>query len=449
MDFGFANATMRETTIQLARADDAGVNRTINTALRIYTSLGAIVFVSTIALVVLAPLALGSVENLTTIRIVLFIIGIDLTLTFPTKALAGIVQARLRYDLLLVLDMVTFLLNITGTVWALKHGYGVLALAVITLLTGLLNNVLYVGLAKYLFRGLKLDVRRFDKDSGRRLASYSLWSFLIQLANQLRFRIDALTTGALFGGEAITRYTIGSRLVEYAQSPMTMASNTAMPALASMHASEEREKFSEAVLFLLRCNLLLAIYSAGLVMLLGRPFIVRWMGPEHADSHEIASLLAVGFMTELFLLPLTNALLASAKHRMLAIANCVEAVANVGLSIWLGYLMGLRGVALGTVLPLMFVQLAWVMPYACRVLEIRLSALAGLIAPGVIALVIFAALASGLESTAVSNGYVGVILAATVASIGYWSLTLLFCMRFTDRRRLWDALPLPARRRAS
>src|SRR6185436_12797054 len=61
MDFGFANATMRETTIQLTRADDAGVNRTINTALRIYTALGAIVFVSTIVLVVLAPLALDNV----------------------------------------------------------------------------------------------------------------------------------------------------------------------------------------------------------------------------------------------------------------------------------------------------------------------------------------------------------------------------------------------------
>ena len=68
----------------------------------------------------------------------------------------------------------------------------------------------------------------------------------MSVANQLRFRVDSLTTGALFGGEAITRYSIGGRLVEYTQTPLALVSNTAMPALTRLQATDERDKMSRS-----------------------------------------------------------------------------------------------------------------------------------------------------------------------------------------------------------
>ncbi len=56
MDLGFGNATMRETAIGFARADDEAVNRTINTAFRIYLVLGTVVLIATFALAMAAPI---------------------------------------------------------------------------------------------------------------------------------------------------------------------------------------------------------------------------------------------------------------------------------------------------------------------------------------------------------------------------------------------------------
>lgn len=445
MDFGFANATMRETAIGLAKADDAAVNRTINTALRIYLGLGLIVLVSIGVLTALAPAVLGTDTNVGTIRIILLIIGLDLALTFPSKALAGIVMGKLRYDLLLVLDMFTFLLSTAGNIWVLTRGFGVIALAFVALGTGQLHNILYVMLARHLFPAMTFAWNRFDAKSGRALASYSVWAFLIQLANQLRFRVDSLTTGALFGGEAITRYSIGARLVEYAQSPLVLVSNTAQPALTRLHATEEHGKLSEVVLFLLRLHLLIAVYAAGLVIVLGRPFIVRWMGPAHGPSHQIAAILAIGFMTELFLMPLTNSLFASAKHRPLAIANVTEAFANIALSIILGRMYGLLGVALGTMIPLLIVQLLWVVPYGCRSLDIAVRRFARLALPAAIAIGIFALVSSALADVAIANGYIGVILAGAGISLVYWPAVIFLCLTGHDRHRIWSALPLSTR----
>ena len=444
MDFGFANATMRQTAIGLATADDEAVNRTINTALRIYLGLGLVVAVSIAILTWLAPVVLGADGNVETIRIVLLIVGVDLALTFPSKALAGIVQAKLRYDLLLVLDMFTFLLSTIATIWLLTHGFGVIALAVVALGTGQLHNVLYVILAKRLFPAMAFAWNRFDGATGRALASYSVWAFLIHLANQFRFRIDSLTTGALFGGTAITRYAIGARLVEYAQSPLVLVSNTAMPALARLHVTDEHGRLSEVVLFLLRLHLLIAIYAAGLVIGIGHPFIVRWLGPEHGSSHQIASVLAFGFMTELFLMPLTNSLFAAAKHRSLAIANVTEAIANIALSIVLGRMYGLLGIALGTSIPLLVVQLLWVAPYGCRSLGISVRRFARLALPAAIAIVVFALASSALAGVAVANGYLGVMLAGAGISLVYWPTVIALCLTGEDRNRIWSALPLRA-----
>jgi O-antigen/teichoic acid export membrane protein len=444
MDFGFANATMRETAIGLATSDDDAVNRTINTALRIYLGLGLVVAASIGILTLLAPVVLGTATNVGTIRIVLLIVGLDLALTFPSKALAGIVMGKLRYDLLLVLDMLTFGLSTVATVWLLMHGFGVIAMALVALGTGQLHNVLYIMLARHLFPAMVVQWKRFDRKTGRALASYSVWALLIQLANQLRFRVDSLTTGALFGGEAITRYSIGARLVEYAQSPLVLVSNTAMPALARLHATEEHGRLSEVVLFLLRVHLLIAIYAAGLVVVLGRPFIVRWLGPEHGSSHEIATVLAIGFMTELFLMPLTNSLFASAKHRSLAIANLTEAIVNIAMSIVLGRLYGLLGIALGTSIPLLAVQLFWVAPYGCRSLGISVGRFARLALPAVVAIVVFVLVSSALTGVAASNGYVGLVLAAAGITLVYWPAVIALCLTSDDRGRIWSALPFGA-----
>jgi O-antigen/teichoic acid export membrane protein len=440
LDFGLATATMRQTAVGLARRDDDAVNRVINTTLRIYTGLGGVVLLCTLALVALAPVVTDTTE-VDTVRIVLLIVGTNLALSFPTKCLAGLVMGMLRYDLLLVLDMATFLLGVGATIIALTNGYGVVSLAVITLVTDRLYGVMYVVLAKRLFPGLRFIPRGFDWSSGKSLASYSVWSFLIMLANQLRFRVDSLTTGALFGGDAITRYSIGGRLVEYAQQPLALVSNTAMPALARLHATDERDKMSAVVLFLLRLHLVVAIFAAGLVMFLGRPFIETWMGPEFGPSNQIASILAVGFMTELFLTPLINSLLASAKHRMLAIANIVEAFCNLALSIILGKMFGLVGIALGTTIPLLVMQLFWVAPYAARELNIGRGPLILLALPGALAIVVFGVLSLLLESVVWQQGYLGVVAGGAIITVIYWPIVLFACLTREDRDRLWRALP--------
>jgi O-antigen/teichoic acid export membrane protein len=334
---------------------------------------------------------------------------------------------------------------VVGNVWVVKAGYGVIALALVSFGGGQLNNLLFVLLARHLFPPFRLQLRTpFNRVRGRELASYSFWSFLIDMANQLRFRVDSLTVGWLFGGVAITRYAIGARLIEYAQSPLVMISNTAMPALAKLHVADQQERTADIVIFLLRLSLLLSVYAGGIVFAVGRPFINRWIGPEHGGSHVIAMLLAVGFLTEVFLMPLTNWLYAAARHRMLAGANAAEAVVNIVLSIILGRQFGLVGVALGTVIPLLLMQLAWVAPHACRSLGLGSRRFLMLAKPGLTSILVVGSTGYLIQRIANANGYLGVVAAATIITAVYWPVVLFLCLGGQDRDFIWRALPLPA-----
>jgi O-antigen/teichoic acid export membrane protein len=444
MDLGFTAATTREIAASLSVGDDESVNRTVNTALRIYTALGAAIVLCTLGLVALAPIVIQGEANISIVRLILFLTGLNLALSFPVKAFAGIVHSKLRYDLLVVIQLLTLALSVTATVWLLLHGFGVVAVAVVSLASGQFNNVLFALLAKYLFPPLRIRSEGFDRARGRELASYSVWSFVIQLAGQLRFRIDSLSVGWLFGGEAVTRYAIGARLIEYAQSPLVQISNTAMPVLTRLHISQQRERTADIVLFLLRLNLLLAVYAGGMVILLGRAFITRWMGPNYASSHAIAVVLAFALLTEVFLLPLTNWLYAAARHRMLAIANITEAVVNVALSLILGKLLGPIGVALGTAVPLILVQLLWVTPFACRGLGLSLGRFASLGLAGSIAVGVLVLAGSVVRGVANANGYIGIMAAGAAITMVYWPAVLFLCLRRDDRNTIWRALPLPA-----
>ena len=79
------------------------------------------------------------------------------------------------------------------------------------LLSGLVN-------AAAVFRILRLrfGAQYVSRSSLRSIASYSGTTFLIIVAGRLRFKTDALVIGTFVSAAAVTYFTIGSRLVDYA-----------------------------------------------------------------------------------------------------------------------------------------------------------------------------------------------------------------------------------------
>jgi O-antigen/teichoic acid export membrane protein len=374
LDFGLAATVMRYAALSVGSGDVQHLSRVVTTALAIYALLATAVLLVTLVLGYLAPQWNVAANDASDFRHVILITGLSMALGFPFKAFAGILQARLRYDLLSSISLFKMIFSTACTIFLVLQGYGIVALAYIGLIAGLLSDLAFLAYARREAPGLEVRRSLFDLSLLRQLGSFSIWSFLIQLAGQLRFRIDALVIGSMRGATDVTQYTVGARLSEIPDGVLYQATNIVQPLLTGHFAEGKQQRMLETLSLYTRINAAFGVYVTGMLLILGEAFISRWMGAGYSNSIFVLYALTLTRCLGFILNPLDNSLYAIGKIQFLAAVNILDAAVNVALSIWLGGMYGIIGVALGTLIPMTATRLLFVMPYACRQLGWPLTA---------------------------------------------------------------------------
>jgi O-antigen/teichoic acid export membrane protein len=124
------------------------------------------------------------------------------------------------------------------------------------------------------------------------------------------------------------------------------------------------------------------------LVIFGNNLLTTWVDAKHASAAGLLTILA---LPTLLSLPqsVTSALLFGiSRHRGVVALSVLNAVLNLGLSLWWVKPFGLTGVALGTAVPLALIGGIATMIYGCRALELRLSLYLweGLLRPGLASL---------------------------------------------------------------
>lgn len=352
IDFGLATAVTRYVTQYIAKKESHNVNIIINTSLVIYTIMALVIFIITIIISYIANYFVTDTQDLYLIRLVIIIMGLNLAVEFPFKAFSGIIGAYVRYDLLSYSHFFTLLLSTGLTVFFLNRGYGILSLSLIGFICSQISYLLFYFIAKHLFSDMQLNLKYFQRDKVRELFSYSVWSFVIQLSDQLRFKIDAVVIAWLMTASHVTHYFIGARLAELFMIIVFRATNILTPVFTKYYAENNYEEIRNKLLFFTKINTILSVFGGGIIIIVGKPFIIRWMGEKYLDAYPVLVVLMIALIFEVINNPSNNVLYAISKHRYLATVNMIEGIANAALSITLIHYYGLIGVALGTAVPL-------------------------------------------------------------------------------------------------
>lgn len=368
LDVGMTSAVTRFVAKHIAAKNHRATNEVINTCIVIYSVLAAIIVVLTLIVSAFAHHFVNSQADLNIIRATMILIGLQYAAEFPFKAFSGVVSSYIRYDLLVLSRLLNVLLSTGLMVYFVGHGHGILSMAVIVLLTDQLSNFLYFRIAKYLFPDLRLGREYVNKAIVPELFSYSSWSFVIQLANQLRFRTDSLIIGWSISASAVTYYAVGLRLVEYFVDFILKATNMMTPVFTRYFFEKNFDEIRQKYLFLTRLNAALGLFGAGMLVVLGRPFIVRWMGPDFEQSYMVVVILAIAMLTEVIGIYADNILYAISRHKGLAVMNVIESGINLVLSLALAPRFGISGVALGTAVPLIIFRLFVIPLYVGRLI---------------------------------------------------------------------------------
>ena len=373
-DMGIRSSIVRYVASFSATGNRVELDRLISTAVFTYSGIGAIALMITLA----GSYSVGSIFHISTdflhtARWLFLIVGSAVALGFPVGVSGGILEGLQRFYVLNFTSICATLVRALLIVLALRHGYGLLSVALITvsmpLISGIVNATVVLRILP-----LHLHIKNVNRDSVRRIATYSSSTFIILVASRLRFKTDAVVIGTFLSSAAITYFTIGSRLVDYAGEVVSGLAQVFVPMSSQSDATGDLVGLRKILIAGNRACALIIFPMAVILIILGKSVIQAWVGARYvATSYPVLLVLVIPSTLMWAQSACGRILFGMAKHKTLAIVTLLEGGANLFLSIYLVRRFGILGDAAGTSIPLACTTLFFLPRHLCHVLKLRVG----------------------------------------------------------------------------
>jgi O-antigen/teichoic acid export membrane protein len=371
-DLGVAASVVRYVAKFEATQDRDSLNRVFSTSVGIFAVAGVLVQLIALALAAVGPQLLGIPGPLVEdARWLLVLLGFNLAAGLPLSVFSCVLDGLGRFSVKTSIRTAYVLVRSGLFVLIVGNGGGLVPLA--WAITGCsLAEHLGIGLAaRHFLPQLRFSLRLIDRATFRAIRGYSADAFLAMLAGRISFQTDAIVIGLFLSPQYITYFVIAGRLVEYSKDSLRVLTTVLTPAVSVLEAKGETASIRRLLLDSTRYVLWLIMPIQLGLLILGRPFLTLWMGPQYDAGRSYPSLVILA-------VPLALALSQSVSVRILYGIGClrwfaraviVEAVVNLLLSVALVTPLGIEGVALGTAVPNVVANLA-LAAYVCRTLGV-------------------------------------------------------------------------------
>jgi O-antigen/teichoic acid export membrane protein len=369
-DLGIRSSIIKYVAQYVVTDDYDRLTRLINTSLVSYCGLAVV-------LLFLTGVGAGFVDSifhiapafLLTARLLFLMVGAALALGFPLSVFSGVLQGLQKYPWLNIVQIVSNLLRALLIVIALNRGCGLLTVALITVVLPLLVAGVYVLIVRRLVP-VPLGTQYVDGGAFRQLINYGATTFVITVADRLRFQSDAVVIGIFLTARAITYFSIGSKLVDYANGVVDSMADTFMPMSSHFDATGDAGRMRELFISGNRACAMVIFPMCATLIILGKSIIEAWVGPIYLSSYMILVLLIVPRTAYRAQGASTRILFGMSRHKPLAYALVAEGLANLVLSIVLIRRFGIVGDAVGTAIPLLCTSLVFLPYYLGRLLRV-------------------------------------------------------------------------------
>jgi O-antigen/teichoic acid export membrane protein len=369
--FGFGDTISRYVAKYHSAGNDDKVNRVVTLVLAVYLVMGTVALLIAGVLAAAVPwLCDWTDQHLTEIRLTILVLGLNVAVSMTGSVFGGVLMGLRRFDLERGVGCVTDLVRLGLVVLFLHREWGLLTIALIFLAITIVENLGCLVLAYRCFPQLTIRRRLLCPDMLRECSSFSAMSFLNAIAYQLTAATDTVVIGVMLGAEAIVPYYIALRLTQFIRQPIEKISVICLPTAGALSAETERSKLHR---FLLQAIGVVFLLSAGMFiggLYFGGDVIRAWMGSQYGSSH---SLLVILLGAQVLSLPcgiLRAFLFGIGTTRAPAVLYLTEAVLKVVLSVCLCHVWGVAGVAWGTLIPVVVVELTCLLPYSLLRLQL-------------------------------------------------------------------------------
>ena len=383
-DLGIRSSVVRYVSKFTATDNIEDLAKIVNTALFAYSCLG-------VASLILTGILSFYVDRVFKIppelhseaRWLLIIVGTAVGIGFPMGVIGGYLDGLQRFYVNNWANVGGDFLRLVFILIAIHQKRGLLTIAAITVGAPLLTSILRSFVA-YNIQPVPIGFKYVNRKTFRTIINYSSVTLLIMIATQLKFKSDNIVIATMISASAVTYFSIGGRIVSYAQQVVMALAQNFLPIASQSEATGNLDRLRKVFVGGNRFCAFTALPITAVLIVLGQSVIEVWVGKKYvATSYPILVILITSATLMWCQAASGRVLFGISKHRTWAFVTLGEGIVNLVLSITLvhyfqraghGPFYGIYGDALGTAIPL-FCTMTMFMPWhLCRQLGIRMSA---------------------------------------------------------------------------
>lgn len=346
-DFGLSSAVSKYSSRSIGESDFEQSNVIINTSLLVYSVLG----VFTIVLSILASVFIThftNIENSYIFSVLIVIMGTTLGLQFPLRTFSGILSSYLRFEIQVYIQITKLFVRTFLIVIFLKQGYGLIALAMITLVTEIAANAVELYFITRIAKFIKIAPKLFSKEAFKNLIRFSSVAFIANVTEISRGNLIIIFVSSMIGLKYVVFYSIALRLINYFEMLVKNAIGSGlMVSVLSRFDGEKRTQLMDKTFeyTTLGCSIIIGHVTLT-ILLYGEQFIELWMGEDYIDSYSLMLIMIIPFILYMIQLPAKDLLFSKNKHHCYGIINTLQIILMSVLGTTLAlYVGGLKSIS--------------------------------------------------------------------------------------------------------
>jgi O-antigen/teichoic acid export membrane protein len=450
-DLGLQSGVTRFIADADGRGQRGRIGETVSSALAILSGAGVVAAGILLTLSVIASHVFTNVHGATLqndLHLLFVLFAAEALFGLPALAFLGVLQGLQHYGWIKVIDLSRQILYTALALFVLFTGQGVVAFGAAMISGTLFAAVGYAVAARVLCPDLRISPKLINRAALRPLAGFSAWVFVTRILGVIWAQMDTLILSVLVGINVLAGYSVIARLESAASYPLSLTAAAVVPAAANLLALESRVRLRELLIRGTRYTLALSMPVTIAALVLARPLIVAWVGPQYASFAGPAQL----FLTYQLLsctanIALTILIGVGRIRAVTAIVSLAVAV-NLVVSIALAKPLGVTGVIIGTLIGYGITAPLYIR-LVLDVLSMRIAEfLSGAIAPILPWAVVFGGCVALTALLVNPVSLIAVALCCVPASLIYIACVVRFSMTSEERTALIGFV-LPARRQHS
>ena len=305
--------------------------------------------------------------NIAYYRKVFMLFSFGIALVFPTGVFPTILLAMQRSYLRNYVIVINKLIEVVGVWYIFHYEYSLMTLIIFTTAINLLSNVVMAIMAFKLMPGLKIRFSYIKLSTLKHIADFSFYTYLLTICDLIIFQTDRVVLGIMVGMSSVTIYHIATKIPQMISMASTQFQGNLAPIAAMLHKSGDKKKLQQTMFDSTRITVFICTGVFTIFIPLVRPILYRWLKITDETTIIVSYILICSmFILIIFRDTAKHFLLMTGYHRLLTKIAIAEAVSNIVLSVIFVKLLGVMGVALGTLIPNVIISLMIIFPLAAK-----------------------------------------------------------------------------------